>query len=209
MESTLTPLFIFLNFIFFVIFGLLLKCIVSEIKLKISKKAVKILQISNLSMNNSILLVNLTQVLLVALLTTILKLGEHYFQLYPGQDYFLLCQGALLIKLSHITRDNLLHDISGVSSLTFLSYLLRLESGSLLELINIGISQIVIMIPVSVSIIVISVLVIIVMHLQHFATVIISAAIFVTQWIKNDHLSSKWRLLVRKCQPPRPNATPW
>ena len=124
---------VWLNVAFAMIFMVLLKVLSHEIQLKISHKALKILQNENIRYQDKILVVILVQILLVVSLTTVIRLGQS--NIVPGKDYLLICWIFIILKIFHCSRETINCDVSGGISLLFLCYFLQPQvQGSILEI---------------------------------------------------------------------------
>jgi len=124
---------VWLNVAFAMIFMVLLKVLSHEIQLKISHKALKILQNENIRYQDKILVVILVQILLVVSLTTVIRLGQS--NIVPGKDYLLICWIFIILKIFHCSRETINCDVSGGISLLFLCYFLEPNvQGSVLEI---------------------------------------------------------------------------
>ena len=121
-----------LNILFIGLFISLVKLIYEEIKVKLNQKASRIILASKLNIKETILILNLKQILHVWILITLIKLGD--LDPYPGKDIVLIIFALMSIKILNVTKETLIPDISGVFSTLLLGIVLGMRSsGSLIE----------------------------------------------------------------------------
>ena len=120
------------NFLFIGLFILLVKLIYQEITVKLSQKASGILLSSKVNFNETILILNLKQVLLVWISITMIKLGE--FNPFPGKDLVLISVALASIKILNSSKEVLVADLCSGLSILMMGVVIGVRShGSVIE----------------------------------------------------------------------------
>jgi len=114
-----------LNFLFIGQFMILVKLIYQEITVKLSQKASGILLSSKLNFNETILILNLKQILLVWISITMIKLGE--FNPFPGKDFVLVSVAVASIKILNSSKEVLVADLCSALSILIMGVVIGVQ----------------------------------------------------------------------------------
>lgn len=135
-----------LNFLFIGQFMILVKLIYQEITVKLSQKASGILLSSKLNFNETILILNLKQILLVWISITMIKLGE--FNPFPGKDFVLVSVAVASIKILNSSKEVLVADLCSALSILIMGVVIGVRShGSVIEPLSDLLASLTLVIP--------------------------------------------------------------
>jgi len=123
---------VLVNLVFTLIFCLLVGTFYWEVRVKMNYVAKRILLSEQKTFKNKLLVVNLVQMLISFALITMLKVLK--VNIFPGQDFSLVCFYYFTIKFLQLRQDLLFQDAFGLLPLGLLSFLLfNNTSGSILQ----------------------------------------------------------------------------